>query len=367
MSKFYSELIKWENFNFKKYTESVIPKDISNILLKESITILDTLALISPAADQFLEEIATKSNRLTQNEFGKTVQIYTPLYLSNYCKNRCTYCGFNIDNDILRSKLNIDEIIAESNLILNLGIKHILILTGGDRVNTPLEYIEDAIKILSSKFVSISVEIYALNEHEYERLINIGVENVTIYQETYNKKRYEQVHLSGEKSSYNFRLSAPERAAKAGIRSVNLGALLGLDKPIDDFIKTALHCKFIEQNYDGCEVAISFPRIKNAFGVINKTETVNDKLLAKFIMAFRLFMPKSSISISTREDSNLRNNLLHLGVTKMSASSKTSVGGHSSDKNSKQFEISDLRTVSQLDKDLKGFGYQPVYKNWVYL
>lgn len=365
MSSFNAALEQWEDFNFDSFLYSCTKEDVLTAISRENLSERDFLALLSPAADNYLEEIARRANEITIREFGRTIQLYTPLYLSNYCKNRCTYCGFNVDNNLLRTKLTDSEILEEGKKIRELGIKHILLLTGGDRVNTPLSYIENAIKILDSIFDSISIEMYAMSEKEYQRLFALGVDNVTIYQETYCRRKYKEVHLAGEKSSFDFRVDAPERAAKSGARSVNMGALLGLNSPIPDFFKASLHCNYIKKLYPGCDVAISLPRIKEAIGDFEADHIVDNKLFTKFIMAYRLFIPRGGISLSTRESSALRDNLLPLGVTKMSAQSKTSVGGHKSNKSDKQFEISDERSVSELDSDLREKGYQPVYKDWV--
>lgn len=365
MSSFIKILDNWEDFDFAGYLNCCSAEDVLKTLNKDEISEKEFLTLLSPASDTYLEILAKKAHEITVREFGRTIQLYTPLYLSNYCRNRCTYCGFNIDNNISRTKLTDDEILVEGKKIRDLGIKHILLLTGGDRINTPLSYIENSIKLLDTIFDSISIEMYAMTEKEYKSLFSLGVDNVTIYQETYCRKRYNEVHLSGEKSSFEFRLDAPERAAKSGARSVNLGSLLGLNSPIPDFFKAVLHCNYIMNKYPGCDVSISLPRVKEAVGNFKAEHIVDNKLFAKFIMAFRLFISRGGISISTRESSSLRDNLLPLGVTKMSAQSKTSVGGHNSKDDDKQFEISDKRNVKELDRDLRLKGYQPVYKDWV--
>lgn len=367
MNNFYSQLQYWNSIDINSYIKNCTPEDVQKVLNKYELDEKDFLTLVSPSADNYLEDIAKRAHDVTIREFGRTIQLYTPLYLSNFCQNRCTYCGFNIENEILRTKLTDEEILIEGQKIRDLGIKHILLLTGGDRVNTPMSYIRNAVSILDKLFDSISIEMYAMSKKEYKSLFDMGVDNVTIYQETYNQERYRQVHLKGEKSSYDFRLEAPERAASAGARSVNLGVLLGLDSPISDFFKAALHCNYIRNSYPGCDVSISLPRIREAIGGFKPEELVTDRLLTKLIMAFRLFIPRGGISLSTRESSRLRDSLLPLGVTKMSAQSRTSVGGHNKTKSENQFEISDERTVEELDSDLRSKGYQPVYKDWVLL
>lgn len=367
MSSFSEELNKWVDFDYETFLESRKDKDIIGILEKEELNELDFLTLLSPAADNFLENIALKSHDITIREFGKTVQIFTPLYLSNYCTNKCIYCGFNVLNKITRSKLNIKEAVEESKKINDLGIRHILLLTGGDRKNSSIEYIKSIVKEIKPYFDSISIEMYAMSEIEYKELIDLGVDNVTIYQETYSVKRYSEVHLGGEKRDYDFRLDAPERAAKAGIRSVNFGALLGLHNPIIDFFKATMHSFYIKNKYPGCDVGMALPRIKSAIGNFQVEKPVNDLMFTKMLMAYRIFIPRGIISISTRETEKFRNNILPLGVNKMSAESKTTVGGHSEDHSDPQFDISDKRTVIELDNYLKTQGMQPVYKDWVLL
>lgn len=353
----------WESFDFTDYMKSVDESEIEGILAKEEINEFDLLTLLSPASDNYLEKIAQRSRSITDREFGKTIQVYTPLYLSSYCKNRCTYCGFNEDNSIPRIKLSTQELEDECTRLAGLGIKHILLLTGGDRVNTPMDYIEESVETAKKFFDSISIEMYAMSEKEYAKLMSLGVDNVTIYQETYDRNLYKKVHLSGEKSHYDFRLEAPSRAADAGARSVNIGALLGLGNPVKDFFMAAIHSKYIRDNHPGCDVALSFPRLRDAKSDFNQDQVVTDRLLVKMVMGYRLFVPRGGISISTRESKEFRNNILPLGVTKMSAQSKTSVG----DSGDEQFKISDERTVLELDSDLRKLGYQPVYKDWVLL
>ncbi|MBN2618514.1 MAG: 2-iminoacetate synthase ThiH [Spirochaetales bacterium] len=364
MSSFYNYLSNWDKFDYIKFLQSRTEIDIKQILEKEKINELDFLALLSSKSDLFLEQMAVKSSSITKREFGQTILIFTPLYLSNFCSNGCTYCGFHKKNKIKRGKLTKKEIIDEAIKIRELGIQHILILTGGDRIRSPFEYIRDSIIIMKQFFKSISIEVYALSEEEYLELHRLGVDNLTLYQETYNKSRYEEVHLYGEKRSYEYRLSAPERAAKSGFRSVTLGALLGLDNPVIDFFKASLHTLYIRDNFPGTEVNISLPRLRNSMGNSIKSIELSDKDITKFIIAYRLFIPRSGISLSTRESSKLRNNLLPLGITKMSAQSKTTVGGHSEVKGDEQFEISDKRSVKELHRDLVSMSFQPVYKDW---
>lgn len=362
---FDSVLKKWNNFDYDSFKSGIRKHDINRILRKDKITELDLLALISYSGNEFIEEAATISAKITQRNFGRTVQLYTPLYLSNYCENSCLYCGFNRSNNINRSKLTLNEVHTEAKKIKESGIQHILILTGGDREKTSIKYIISCIEILKEYFTSISIEIYALTQSEYTKLINLGINNVTIYQETYNETLYRKLHKTGEKANYEYRLHAPERAAMAGINSVNLGVLLGLSSPEIDFFKTCLHADYIRKKYPATEIAISLPRIRSAAGGYQPKYSISDMQLVKFIIGFRIYLPLAEISISTRESSTLRDNLLRIGTTKMSAESYTSVGGRIKKENRvNQFDICDDRTVYQLDQDLRKNGYQPIYKNW---
>jgi len=363
-----SDILKdWDDFDFEAFFSSVNKEDIERILQKETLSDRDFLSLLSPSADSSLEYMAWKARALTERQFGKTINLYTPLYLSDYCSNRCLYCGFNKDQKHDRRQLTLDEIREEGEAISSTGLKHILLLTGGDREKTPLSYIADAVSLLRPLFSSISVEIYALTGEEYRLLTGCGVDHVTIYQETYNRELYGKYHLEGEKADYDFRLNAPERAAAAGAHSVNLGALLGLGDPAPDFFKAALHGNYIRKKYPATSVAMSFPRLRPASGGLQPPFPLSDRDLVRFMTAFRLYIPRAEISISTRESASLRNSLLPFGVTKMSADSRTSVGGRLDDEGHEQFSVSDTRTVEQLDSDLRLAGYQPVYRDWISL
>jgi len=363
---FLSIIKKYENIDMEKVLKQKRPSDIKSALSKDILTADDLLSLISPAADAYLEDIAQKAHRLTLCNFGKAIQLYTPIYISNYCDNRCIYCGFNVDNKTKRKKLNLDEIEKEAQYIASTGLRHILVLTGGSRAYSPVSYIKDAIKILKKHFDSISVEIYSLSKEEYSLLIEEGIDGLTIYQETYNREIYDRVHLSGPKKDYISRLDAPERALLQGVRTVNIGALLGLNRWEEDGFYTGLHAEYLQNKFSDVEVSISLPRIRPQTTDYKPEREVYDKDITQLMLAFRLFLPRVGITISTRENSTLRENLLPLGVTKMSAESTTAVGGHTfNDENLEQFAISDKRTVSEIKEFLLKKGYQPVLKDWM--
>ncbi len=362
---FYQEYQKINAFDLSVYHDSITANKITNILLKQSITELDFLALLSPEAELLLEDMAVKAHQLTLSQFGRTIVLYTPMYLSNYCTNQCLYCGFNATNKISRKQLSHEEVEKEAAEIAGTGLKHILILTGDARKIATIGYLKECITILKQYFDSINIEIYALTTDEYNELIKAGIDALTIYQETYNQRLYDSLHVQGPKKDYRFRLDAPERACNAGIRAVNIGALLGLDSWQQEVFLTGLHANYLQNRYPDVEVSISLPRMRPHAGEFNPQYTVSDKNLVQIMTACRLFMPRVGIAISTREEAAFRDRIIRLGVTKMSAGSTTAVGGHtrSGDK-SPQFDISDNRTVEQIVMSIKSLGYQPVFKDW---
>lgn len=362
---FYKKLDKIKNINFDDFFNTVTENRIKRIIDKNRIDEEDYLALLSPVAEKFLEQLAQKSKDLTQRNFGKTISLYTPLYLSNYCINRCVYCGFNIKSKQLRKQLSFDQVYEEAKYISKTGLKHILILTGDNREIASVEYIKKCILILKEFFDSIAIEIYALTTEEYKELKLAGADSLTIYQETYNESLYKDLHIKGPKTDFRFRLDAPERGAVAGMHSINIAALLGLDNFRRDAFLTGLHAEYLLKKFPGVEIGVSMPRIKPVDGGFEPLYNVTDRNLLQYILALRIFIPRAGINISTRECAKLRDNLLKIGVTKMSAGSTTTVGGHSNaEDESKQFEISDKRSVFEIAESLRSNGYQPVYKDW---
>ncbi|MFH1836709.1 MAG: 2-iminoacetate synthase ThiH [Candidatus Omnitrophota bacterium] len=324
--------------------------------------------LLSPKEDDELESMARKAHKLTLQYFGKAIQLYTPLYLSNYCVNECIYCGFNVKNDTARKKLTPEEVKKEAEYISRTGLKHILILTGESRDESPVSYIKDCVNVLKDNFSSISIETYALTGDEYGELIDAGVDGVTIYQEVYNKEIYKKVHLSGPKRDYDFRLDAAERALKAGIRTANIGSLLGLNDWRKETLFLGLHAKYLQDKFPGAEISVSVPRIRPHQGKFTEIYPVTDKDLAQIILALRIFLPRIGITLSTRETSRLREHLLPLGITRISAGSTTAVGGHTimyEGHKDEQFEIADTRNVREIKDMLRKKQYQPVLKDWM--
>ncbi|WP_432662963.1 2-iminoacetate synthase ThiH [Wukongibacter baidiensis] len=365
---FYNEYLKVKDTNFSKFFEEITKSDVLRTLNKERLDKYDFLTLLSPAASGLLEDIAQKSHSLTIQNFGKTMQLYTPMYLANHCVNKCSYCGFNVSNDIVRKSLTMEEIEKEAIAISRSGLRHILILTGESKKESPVSYIVDAVRVIKKYFDSISIEIYPLTEDEYREVIAAGVDSLTVYQEVYNEEIYDNVHIAGPKKNYKFRLDAPERGCKARMRNVNIGSLLGLDDWRKEAFFTGIHGEYLENKYSDVEVSISLPRIRPHAGSFSDIHPVDDKALVQIMLALRLFLPRVGITVSTRESQGLRDNLIPLGVTKMSAGVSTEVGGHSSKtKSDSQFEISDKRNVDEMKNVLLTKGYQPVLKNWMHI
>jgi len=362
---FYDEYVTYSEEDMDAVLESTTSDQIVKIVHKERLTAMDFLALLSPAAEGHLELMAQKAHQLTVQNFGHVIFLFTPIYLSDYCTNHCVYCGFNITNKFTRKKLTFEEVEKEAQSIAASGLQHILFLTGDAPQIAGVSYMQECIKILKKYFSAIAIEIYAMDIEEYKSLIDAGVESMTMFQETYNPLIYDQLHLAGPKKDYRYRLDAPERACQAGIRSVNLGALLGLDQWRRDGFFAGLHTHYLQQKYSDVEVSLSLPRIRPTMGQCETGLTVNDKSMVQFMMAFRLFMPRAGITLSTRETAQFRNHAMQLGVTKMSAGVNTAVGGHTENQeNAGQFEISDNRSVAQMSETILKLGYQPVFKDW---
>ena len=326
-------------------------------------------SLLLPAAEKDLEGTAARAHEITLRNFGRTIQLYTPIYIANYCENACRYCGFNTKNKIKRRRLTPEELRTEAVNIASTGLEHVLVLAGESRDKSPLSYIKYCVGVLKEYFSSISIEISPLTVPEYTELIGEGVDGLTVYQEVYDEGTYKEMHLAGPKRDYRFRLDAPERGAIAGMRSVNIGALLGLEDWRKEAFLVGLHARYLQDKYPEVEIGLSIPRLKPEAGGFNIPCKVSDKNLVQMVVAMRIFLPRAGISLSTRESPELRDHLVALGITRMSAGSKTSVGGHATTNDrpegSRQFDISDPRSVDQIRAMLSEKGYQPVLKDWV--
>lgn len=349
----------------KKLLENCKTSDVEASLNRTKRSVMDFLNLISPAAEPFLEQMAQLSNQLTQQRFGKTIQLYAPLYLSNECQNICTYCGFSMDNKIKRRTLSNSEIILEAMALKDMGINHVLLVSGEANKTVEIQYFLNAISLLKPFFSNISIEVQPLSEEEYLMLHQAGVHSVLVYQETYHEEVYKVYHPKGKKSNFNFRLETPDRIGSAGIHKIGLGVLLGLeDWRIDSFFN-AVHLDYLQQRYWKTKYSVSFPRLRPAEGIIEPNFVMEDRHLLQLICAYRIWNPDLEISISTRESENFRDHVIALGATTMSAASKTNPGGYAVDPQSlEQFEISDERSMEEIKNRIKAKGYDPVMKDW---
>jgi 2-iminoacetate synthase len=365
---FYPLLKEYDTLDLAGRFAAATEDDVRRAIERTTPTFNDFLALMSPAASPLLEEMAQKASLVTVRNFGRTISLFTPLYLANFCTNHCVYCGFNSRNNIHRSMLTLDEVDAEGAAIAATGLKHLLILTGDAPAKTGVDYLEACTRILRKHFPSVSIEVYALTEEEYVRLVEAGVDGMTMFQETYDEVLYPTLHPKGPKSDFRFRLDAPERSCKAGMRVVNIGALLGLGDWHRDALMTGLHARYLQDRYPATDIAVSLPRMRPHAGGWEPASIVSDRDMVQFLMALRLFLPRVGITISTRESAEFRENILPLGVTKMSAGVSTAVGGHtdgtSDGEDTSQFEISDDRSVDEMCAALRARGFQPVFKDW---
>jgi len=335
------------------------------MLDKRVINRQDLRSLLGPVEDDMLEKMAQRAYKEHMKFFGKSIVLYTPLYLANHCVNQCVYCGYNAKNKIKRHQLSLSQVEAEAKAISRTGLRHILVLTGENEKHTPVDYILSAVKILKKYFSSIAIEIYPLSQADYKRMIQAGVDSLTIYQEVYNRKRYGEVHPYGPKKDYDFRYLAAERAAKAGMFHINIGALLGLYDLTEEVYQLACHVKDLQDRYPEVTFSVSVPRIRPFEGQTFESVEVSDRMLVQIILALKIYLPTIGITLSTRESQNFRNHMLPF-VSKMSAGVKTTVGGHSDEASSDvQFDIADERSVDDMMKDLKALGYQPVLKDWL--
>lgn len=363
----FEELHRKLNFNdIKEKIYSSTENDVLKTLSKSTHSVEDLITLYSPAAEKYIEEMAQKASVITKERFGSTILLYAPLYLSNVCCNGCLYCGFSVKNkDIVRRTLTYEETDKEIQAIADMGIKHVLLLTGEAEKIVPIEYLVKSIEIAKKHASYIGVEIYPLGEEGYHELVKAGADGLTLYQETYNPVKYAEVHPTGRKKDMAWRLNAQDRGAKAGFSIIGVGALLGLDDPRTDAFFTALHAAYLMKYYWRSHITISFPRIRAAAGCDIDLAPVSDKTFVQLITATRIILRDVGIIVSTRETSEFRNNLIGLGVTQMSAGSATEPGGYTAKNISEsQFKIEDDRSVRDFSAAVESKGYEAVTKDW---
>lgn len=358
----------FESYNWDETKESIYAKtkaDVEDALHKSKRTLEDFKALISPAAANYLEPMAQLSRQLTLKRFGNTIQMYIPMYLSNECQNICTYCGFSFDNKLPRRTLTDVEILKEVDYIKQQGYKHILLVTGEANQIVGVDYFRNALKLIAPHFPHISLEVQPLETDEYKELGNLGVNSVLVYQETYHKEDYKKHHPKGKKSNFNYRIETPDRLGMAGIHKIGLGVLIGLEDWRTDSFFNALHLNYLEKTYWQTKYSVSFPRLRPHAGGLRPKVEITDKELVQLICAYRIFDEEVELSISTRESEKFRNNIIKLGITSMSAESKTNPGGYVVEPQSlEQFEIDDARSTRAIAEMIKQAGYEPVWKDW---
>ena len=366
-------MTQMEQYQADRYTA----KDVRAALEHETCTIEDFKALISPAAEPFLEQMAERARRETSKHFGNTVYLFTPLYIANYCENYCVYCGFNCYNHINRMKLTMEQIEKEMKVIADSGMEEILILTGESRGQSSVEYIGEACKLARKYFRMVGLEIYPVNTDEYRYLHECGADYVTVFQETYDTDKYETLHLMGHKRVWPYRFDAQERALRGGMRGVAFSALLGLSDFRKDALASALHVYYLQRKYPHAEMSLSCPRLRP---IINNDKInpldVHEKQLCQIICAYRIFLPFVGITVSSRESASFRDGIVKIAATKVSAGVSTGIGDHDSKYNGKeneepqgdeQFEINDSRSLDKMYQDIAEEGLQPVLNDYLYI
>lgn len=357
-------IAKMNAYDYDLYTAA----DVEQALNREVLGEQDFAALLSPAAEGYIEEMAQRARTETGKHFGNSVYMFTPLYISNYCENHCVYCGFNCHNRIHRAKLNYDEIRVEMKAIADTGLEEILLLTGESRKMSDVEYIGEACKIAKQYFKQVGLEIYPVDSGEYRYLHQCGADFITVFQETYDSDKYETLHPAGHKRVFPYRFHAQERAVLGGMRGVGFAALLGLADFRKDAFATGMHAWMLQRKYPHTEIAFSCPRLRP---IINNDKInpkdVHETQLLQIICAYRIFLPFASITISTREGQRFRDNVINIAATKISAGVGVGVGGHEgTKKGDEQFEISDARSVEEVYQAIIRQGLMPVMSEYLY-
>lgn len=354
-------------YDYAQYTAA----DVKRALAKENRGLEEFKALLSPAAADFLEDMAQLAAKETGKHFGNSICLFTPLYISNYCENYCIYCGFNCHNKIRRARLDMEQIENELKAIAQTGLEEILILTGESRAKSDVSYIGEACKLARKYFKMVGLEVYPMNSQEYAYLHQCGADYVTVFQETYNSHKYETLHLAGHKRVFPYRFYAQERALKGGMRGVAFAALLGLDDFRKDAFATGMHAWLLQRKYPHAEISFSCPRLRP---IVNDAsinpKDVHERELLQVMCAYRLFMPFAGMTISTREREGFRDHVIGLAATKISAGVSTGIGSHtkdSEDQGDDQFEIADNRNVEEMVKAIKERGLQPVTNDYVFV
>lgn len=363
---FFDEIQLYDWDDTTRCISSKTAKDVEIALSKQHLTIDDFMALISPAGAAYIEPMAQLSHRYTMERFGKTISMYIPLYISNACTNHCVYCGFNHNNPIKRTILTMEQIEEECKAIRKLGpFENLLIVTGEHPSIAGVDYIERALQVSRPHFNNLSIEVMPLKTEDYFRLIQSGLNGVVCFQETYNQQNYKNYHPKGMKSHYDWRLNGYDRMGQAGIHKIGMGVLIGLEDWRTDITMMARHLRYLRKNYWQTKFSVNFPRMRPSEGHFQPNVVMSDRELAQVTFAFRIFDHDVDISYSTRENPTFRANMMKLGVTSMSAGSKTEPGGYVSTTDAlEQFEVSDNRSPAQVAQEIRDLGYEVVWKDW---
>ncbi|MCW8348845.1 2-iminoacetate synthase ThiH [Vibrio sp. ZSDZ65] len=357
------EKYDWDDIRLSIYSKTAA--DVERALTKTRLNLDDFSALISPAAEPYIEQMAQRSYALTRQRFGHTMGMYIPLYLSNLCANACTYCGFSMENRIKRKTLSIDEIQAESIVIKSMGFDSVLLVTGEHETKVGMRYFRQVLPSIKQHFSYLAMEVQPLDTDEYKELKSLGLDAVMVYQETYNRRTYAEHHLRGNKMDFDYRLETPDRLAQAGVDKVGIGSLIGLEEWRTDCFYVAAHLQYLEKRYWKTRYSISFPRLRPCEGAVQPKSVMSDKQLVQLICAYRLFNNEVELSLSTRESPEFRDNVYPLGITSISAASKTQPGGYANDAQElEQFEISDERSAQEVAVSVKQRAMEPVWKDW---
>lgn len=370
MSRFLSELEAVPDDSLKKALGRAKAEQVKGLLGRingrESPGLDGLAALVSPAAEGFLEDMARLARSVTARRFGRTVQLYAPLYISNHCTNACVYCGFNAGNRVARRTLTVEEVDKEARTLHDRRLHQLLLVTGECPEIVPPRRLAETAARLKGLFPSIAVEVYPMDEGNYRELVRAGCDGLAIYQETYDPELYRSVHPSGPKRDFAWRLGAPERGGRAGFRHIGIGSLLGLGDWRLEACRLYLHARFLMRHYWRSQVSISFPRLRPASGGFQPPHPVSDRDLVQMICALRLALPDAGLVLSTRESPELRDSMAGIGITRISAGSRTSPGGYLDEQGEaeQQFSVHDGRTVGEVAAAVRARGYDPVWKDW---
>ena len=361
------ELPPWlEPAAWMPHSESSDKRAIQSAILSENPSERELALMLSPAAGEFLELMAQRAQAITRRHFGRTISLFTPLYLSNFCNGGCLYCGIAADRRAKRAVLDEVQLRHEMEAIQAMHLEELVLLTGERMPEADLPYLRDCVAIAGEYIHNVNVEVFPMAEEEYRSLAEAGCTGVTLYQETYDQVAYEKMHRWGDKRDFFNRLDAPDRALRGGLRTIGIGALLGLSDPRFDLLCTYRHAKYLLKNYWQAGVSISFPRIQPQLGGFQADHPVDERMLAQYVFALRICLPEIPLVLSTREPQRVRNGMAGVGISKMSVGSKTTVGGYSDDseESTEQFSISDERNIPEFCDMLRAKGLDPVFKNW---